>query len=110
MAAKDFIEIITFLISLLVLTWKLAGIKAKLEALILNLEKNFYKDLDLVKDACLSETGRLESEQKMIIYRLDDQTKALSSVNKRISGAIVFERMEQRIITLAEVVKNQGVV
>ncbi|AFZ24771.1 hypothetical protein Cylst_2565 [Cylindrospermum stagnale PCC 7417] len=123
MSIKDFSEIVGFLVSLLVVVWKIAEVKAKLEASTLSLEKNFYKDLELTKDSLEKQIAALDKaldrhiqsatyERDIMNAKVADQhqdsTEAMSRINKRISGAIVFERMEQRIITLSDAIKNQG--
>lgn len=125
LSVKDSIEFLLLCCSLGAIIWRIAEVKSRIEASIAKLEKNIYKDLDVVKDSLENQINLIDkrldlhaqsstSERDMLKYQVNGQGERLGSelekLKRRISGAIVFERLEQRIITLGEALalKNQG--
>ncbi|BAZ29956.1 hypothetical protein NIES4074_24040 [Cylindrospermum sp. NIES-4074] len=121
MTTKDFLEICGFCISLLAMGWRIAGIKASVEQKIAKLEKDTYKDADNFKDSLEKQINLLDkrldlltqnskSEADMFKYQLDGQGKRLGgeidNLKKRVSGVIVFERLEQGILKMHDDLKK----
>jgi hypothetical protein len=130
---KEAVEISVLCCSLAGIIWRIAEVKAKIEASISRLDKSlskeieatknqFYKDVDGLKDITDERTRSLDkllelhiqkcdSENTLIKYQVEEQykhlTESVTHLKNRLSGSIVFERLEGRVINLTEVIEKK---
>lgn len=125
MTTKDLFELCGFVLSLLAMGWRIAGIKASIDQKIAKIEKDNYRDIDNLKDSLEKQINLLDkrldlltqsskSESDMFKYQLDGQGNRLGgeieNLKKRVSGAIVFERLEEKVSKIHDDLKKNKLI
>ncbi|MBD2388447.1 hypothetical protein [Cylindrospermum sp. FACHB-282] len=111
MNTKDFIEIFGFAFSLVIMGWRIASIKNKIELSISNKESILFLEIAATKQELYNHIQLIAAKDELLKFQIDTRNQnvdaAIVHINKRISGVIVFERIEKEIKMLGKQITKQ---
>ena len=111
------LQLIISVFSVIGVIWRVAGVKADLEARIADFKTQAFQNTDFLKDSMDKQMNSLDKRldlfvqdslaaRERITYQLDGQGARLGTevenLKKRMSGAIVFERVENKLDKLLD--------